>query len=245
MEFSNKTALITGASRGIGKAVALLMAEQGADLILLDIDADELRLTAEEAERFGGKVLFYPCDVSNEQQINQVIGEAENTFGKIDILVNNAAIFRDTAPFETAETALWRKYLDVNVMGVVYCTKAVLGGMIRNNYGRIINVGSVAGIYGNRKMVHYSATKGAVIAMTKALAKEVAEQGIRVNCVSPGTVTSSKHNDIDLSTPNDMNYLGRTGSDRENAELICFLAGDRAAYITGQNIQIDGCRKLQ
>ena len=133
--------------------------------------------------------------------------------------------------------------LDINVMGVVYCTRAVLGSMIANHYGRIVNVGSVAGIYGNGHMSHYSATKGAVISLTAALAKEVVKDGVLVNCVSPGTVSSSKDEDMDAYTPCELCYMERSGTDNENANLICFMASDEATYISGQNFQIDGCRK--
>ena len=115
--------------------------------------------------------------------------------------------------------------------------------MLENAYGRIINVASVAGVYGNAKMAHYSATKGAVIAMTRALAKEVTDQGVLVNCVSPGSVSNSQNEDIDFFSPSELSFMGRTGTDRENANLILFLASDEASYISGQNIQIDGCRK--
>ncbi len=117
--------------------------------------------------------------------------------------------------------------------------------MIERGYGRIINVSSVAGVYGNANMVHYSATKGAVIAMTRALAKEVTEKGVLVNAVSPGSVSSSMNEDMDSYQPTDLAFIGRTGTDRENASLICYLASDEASYISGQNIQIDGCRKKQ
>jgi len=128
-------------------------------------------------------------------------------------------------------------------MGTVYFTKAVVDKMIENKYGRIINVASVAGVYGNALMVPYSATKGAVISMTKALAKEVAQYNITVNSVSPGTVSPAEEKDMDYFIETETSYMGRTGSCRENADLICFLASDEAGYISGQNIQIDGCRK--
>lgn len=130
-------------------------------------------------------------------------------------------------------------------MGTVYFTKAVLPAMRENRYGKIINVASVAGVYGNANMVHYSATKGAVIAMTRALAKEVAVEGICVNAVSPGSVSPAENPDMDYYQPSELSFTGRTGTDNENAELICFLASDAASYISGQNIQIDGCRKKQ
>ena len=128
-------------------------------------------------------------------------------------------------------------------MGVYLCTKAVIDGMLENKYGRIINVASVAGVYGNAKMVHYSATKGAVIAMTTALAKEVTSRGVLVNCVSPGSVSPSDEKDMDYTMPSELSFMGRTGTDRENANLILFLASDEASYVAGQNILIDGCRK--
>ena len=117
--------------------------------------------------------------------------------------------------------------------------------MLENGYGRIINVSSVAGVYGNANMVHYSATKGALIAMTKALAKEVADKGVLVNCVSPGSVSPSENHDMNYFEKSELSFMGRTGTDMENANLICFLASDEASYISGQNIQIDGCRKKQ
>ena len=137
------------------------------------------------------------------------------------------------------------KMINVNIMGVVYCTKAVLPKMLENSYGRIVNVASVAGVYGNANMVHYSATKGALIAMTKALAKEVADKGVLVNCVSPGSVSPSENKDMNYFENSELSFMGRTGTDMENANLICFLASDEASYISGQNIQIDGCRKKQ
>ena len=243
MEFQGKVAMITGASVGIGRAVALQMGKEGADLILMDMNGETLRSLCKELEPFGCKVKAYECDVSNEECVKSTVADALQTFGKIHILVNNAAIWRDMVEFTDASAALWKQYFDINVMGVFYCTQAVIGSMLEAGYGRIINVASVAGVYGNAKMVHYSATKGALIAMTKALAKEVSHKGVLVNCVSPGSVSSSKQADIDAFTPSEMSFMGRTGTTRENADLICFLASDRASYIAGQNIQIDGCRK--
>lgn len=243
MKFQGKVAMITGASVGIGRAVALRLAEEGADLILMDINKEKLLSVEEEIKKIGGRSLVYECDVSCEAKVNEVVADALEHFGKIDILVNNAALWRDRSPFAESSSDLWKRYFDVNVMGVYYCTRAVIGNMIENSYGKIINVASVAGVYGNGKMAHYSATKGAVIAMTKALAKEVAKNGVLVNCVSPGSVSSSQNEDIDFSSPTELSFMGRTGTDRENANLILFLASDEASYISGQNIQIDGCRK--
>lgn len=171
--------------------------------------------------------------------------EVYKTFDSIEILINNAAIWRCWDEFMNVSTDEWKKFIDINIMGTVYFTRAVLPGMLDNKYGRIINVSSVAGVYGNANMVHYSATKGAINAMTKGLAKEVAAKGITVNSVCPGSVSPSDNPDINHYEPSELSFMGRTGTDAENANLIAFLASDEASYISGQNIQIDGCRKKQ
>lgn len=245
MDFKGKTAMITGAAVGIGRAVALLMAEGGADLLLLDLNKEKLDLVCRELKAFDVRVIARVCDVSREEAVTAAVKDGLQQFGKIDILVNNAALWRYKAPFTEVSSEKWKQYLDINVMGVVYCTQAVLGGMLERGWGRIINIASVAGVYGNAGMVPYSATKGAVISMTKALAKETTARGVLVNAVSPGSVSSSEDPNIDAYTPSQLSFMGRTGTDRENANLICFLASDAASYISGQNIQIDGCRKKQ
>ena len=245
MDFKGKTAMITGAAVGIGRAVALLMAEGGADLLLLDLNKEKLDLVCRELKAFDVRVIARVCDVSREEAVTAAVKDGLQQFGKIDILVNNAALWRYKAPFTEVSSEKWKQYLDINVMGVVYCTQAVLGGMLERGWGRIINIASVAGVYGNAGMVPYSATKGAVISMTKALAKETTARGVLVNAVSPGSVSSSEDPNIDAYTPSQLSFMGRTGTDRENANLVCFLASDAASYISGQNIQIDGCRKKQ
>ena len=245
MNFNAKTVLITGAAVGIGRAVAIKFAQGGANLVLTDINIKALESVKEEIETYTKNVLTIQCDVSDEERVFATVKEAESVFGKIDILINNAALWRCCAPFTDISSDEWRKFINVNVMGVVYCTKAVLPKMLENGYGRIINVSSVAGVYGNANMVHYSATKGALIAMTKALAKEVSDNGILVNSVSPGSVSPSYNDDMNYFENSELSFMGRTGTDMENANLICFLASDEASYISGQNIQIDGCRKKQ
>jgi len=245
MNFNGKTVLITGAAVGIGRACALQFARGGANVVLIDLNGETLHKTEEETKEITKNVLAYTCDVTDHAAVLGVVEAATRQFGSIDILVNNAALWRDRASFCDADMALWKKYMDVNVMGTVYCTQAVINQMIQKGYGRIINVASVAGVYGNVKMAHYSATKGAVISFTKALAKEVAAKGITVNAVSPGSVSPADNPDIDFFKPSELSFMGRTGTDRENADLICFLASDKAGYISGQNIQIDGCRKKQ
>lgn len=244
MDFKGKTAVVTGAAVGIGRAVSVMMAKNGANIVAVDINADKLEQLRIEIADIGARCITAVCDVSDAEAVSNSVQKAIDEFGGVDILVNNAAVWKGFFDsFLKISDAEWQKYLNINVMGTVYFTKAVLPYMLRKGWGRIINVASVAGVYGIANMVHYSATKGAVIAMTKALAKEVAGKGITVNSVAPGTVSPAENDDMDYTQPNELSYMGRTGSDNENAELICFLAGDGAAYISGQNIQIDGCRR--
>lgn len=243
MKLNGKIALITGAAVGIGRACAVKFASEGASVVAIDVNAEKLNMLKKEIEDMDKPILTVVCDVSDENAVNEAFAEAIGRFGKIDILVNNAALWRCSDTFLNTPIDAWKKFIDINVMGVVYCIRAALPNMLERGYGRIINVSSVAGVYGNAKMAHYSATKGALISMTQALAKEVADQGILVNAVSPGTVSPSDIDDYDYVQPSEMNRMGRTGSDMENANLICFLAGDEASYISGQNILIDGCRK--
>ena len=245
MKFSGKTALVTGAAIGIGRATAIKFAQEGANVVLVDIDENKLESVKNEIEEYTKNVITFKCDVSDEECVYNVVKEAEVVFGSIDILVNNAAIWRSFGNFMEISIDTWRKLIDINIMGVVYFTKAVLPQMLENSYGRIINISSVAGVYGNANMVHYSTTKGALIAMTKALAKEVTAKGVLVNSVSPGSVSPSDNKDMYYSENSELSFMGRTGTDMENANLICFLASDEASYISGQNIQIDGCRKKQ
>ena len=243
MNMQGKVALITGAAMGIGYATAIKMATNGADLVLFDLNGEKLAALQEKLAAYPVRVKCYVGDVSDEEAVKAAVADALTEFGKIDILVNNAAIWRCWAPFLETPIADWKKYIDVNVMSCIYFCHAVLPGMVKNGWGRVINVASVAGVYGNSNMAHYSATKGAVIAFTKSLAREMAAHNVLVNAVSPGSVSPSENDDYDYYRESDLSCLGRTGTDMENANLICFLASDESSYISGQNIQIDGCRK--
>ena len=243
MRFEEKVVLVTGAAVGIGRACALEFAREGARVIMLDVDKEKLLFAKEEVAAYKNDVLAFVCDVSDENNVNGVVKEALAAFGKIDVLINNAALWRHRSAFVDMDMDVWRKYFDINVTGTALVTKAILPSMLENKYGRIINVASVAGVYGNAKMACYSATKGAIIAFTKALAKEVSDKGVLVNAVSPGSVSSSANPDLDYSEPSELSFMGRTGTGRENASLITYLASEEAGYISGQNIQIDGCRK--
>ena len=243
MRFSGKVAAVTGAAVGIGRAVALKFAQEGAKVVALDVNAEKLALLAEELKKYTQNALTLVCDVSDEEAVNAAFATAREAFGGVDILVNNAALWRDVGLFKDTPISLWKKYIDINLMGAIYCTHAALRDMLPKKYGRIINVSSVVGVYGRANMAHYGATKAALINLTRSLAREVAKEGILVNCVSPGSVSPAENEDLDFVLPSDLAYIGRTGSDNENANVICFLAGDEASYVSGQNIQIDGCRK--
>lgn len=238
-DFLGRTALVTGASIGIGKATAQQFAKRGANVVIVDVNTDGLEALKEELLAYGHEVLAYTCDVSDEARVREVAADALAHFGKIEILVNNAALWRRHMPFVDTNSDMWKKFIDVNILGTLYFTHALLPNMLENHYGRIINIGSVAGVYGNANMADYSLTKGAIISFTKALAKEVTDKGILVNCVSPGSVSNKQ----DVTEPSELSFMGRSGNHTENANLICFLASDEASYISCQNIQVDGCRK--
>lgn len=238
MDFTGKTALITGASMGIGRATALEFAEFHADVVLLDVNYEGLEKVREEIKPYGVRVEIYECDISDEARVNEVCADAIQKMGKIDILVNNAGLWRGACAFAESDSAVWRRKFDVNVLGTMYMTRALINPMIERGWGRIINIASVAGVYGIANMADYSATKGALISFGVALAKEVTEKGVLVNTVSPGSVSNGEE-----PAPTPLSFMGRTGTHRENANLICFLASDEASYISGQNYLIDGCRK--
>lgn len=239
-DFKGKVAIVTGAGIGIGKAVLMQLARDGATVVSVDLNGENAERAAAAARAIGVTALSYAVDVSDEAAVHRMVADVEEKLGRVDILVNNAGLWRcDQGPFVTSESAWWKKKINVNVLGTMYVTHAVLGGMIDRKYGRIVNLASVAGVYGNKNMVDYSTTKAAIIGFTKALAKEMGEFGITVNAVSPGSINSEEEyrNNTELS------FLGRSGSSDECANVITFLCSDAASYVSGQNYLVDGCRK--
>lgn len=237
MRFENRTALITGAANGIGRATALMLASRGVDVILFDIAEERLQSLAVEIAALGRRVCTCVCDMGDGASIDAAVeGAAE--FGHVDILVNNAALWRDHAgPFVNCDPESWKRRWMVNVWGLMYLTQKLLPAMIERRWGRVINVSSVAGRYGIASMVDYSTTKGAVHSFTKALAKEVARDNVLVTSVSPGNVGNGE------MLENDLAYMGRECAYEEQAEMICFLASENASYCAGQDFQVDGCRR--
>ena len=237
MRFSDRIALVTGAGRGIGLATALQLAREGAFVIASDCSEENLTQAADAMQKENLAFETALCDVADEESVRALVARIEKDHGRIDILINNAGVFRvGTKPFIEQTSEDWKLKININILGTFYCAHAVLPGMVERRYGKIVNLASVAGVYGLRRMVDYSATKGAVIAFTKALAKEVSPYQINVNAVSPGNIKT--HTDLPQ-----MSFMERSGTAEECAQVICFLASDEASFVSGQNYQVDGCRK--
>ena len=241
MQFEGKTAIITGSSRGIGKAIAEKLGKLGANVVINGF-TDRVLETAKEFESMGIKVAANIGDVRNAEDVKAMVSTAVNTFGSIDILINNAGITKDK-PMAMMSEDDWDVVLDVNLKGSFLCTKLAVKHMIKKRYGRIVNISSVAGAYGNVGQANYSASKGGLIGLTKTTAKEFAPRGITCNAVTPGLIDS----EMTEILPEELKQkyigkiaLGRYGTPEEVANVVAFLASDDSAYVTGQVIDIDG-----
>ncbi len=239
-----KTVLITGASRGIGRATALKFAKEGYNVVInynnSQQEAESLKC---EIERFGGKSEIFCADVSVGGQMFKKIIEKYEGLGGIDVLVNNAGIALPQGLFTDFDNDDVRRIFDVNVIGMMTCTHEIIPQMVKKKSGKIINVSSIWGEIGGSCEVVYSASKAAVIGFTKALAKELGPAGIRVNCVAPGFIDTDMNahlSDEDKAEFAENISLGRIGKAEEVADVIYFLASDCSSYITGQTITIDG-----
>lgn len=261
MDFKGRVALITGAGsrQGIGREIALFLAKNGADVVVADYNLEGAKEVSEEVGSFGRKAIAVQVDVANSASVDGMVDSALNEFGKVDILVNSAGITQPVKVIDTPE-ADWDRIIAVNLKGTFLCSKAVLKSMMKQNYGRIVNLSSVSakrggGVYGG---AHYSAAKAGVLGFAKALAREVAEYGITVNSVCPGMIeTNIRKNSAALGVdpinfknaelPTEVEQaiiasvpVGRLGYAIEVAETVAFLASDGAAYITGEDIDING-----
>lgn len=243
MRFKNKVVIVTGGSRGIGRAIALGFGKEGASVVVNYVKATkESDFVVAQIKKFGSKAIAVKCDVSNEEQVKKMVELTIKTFGKLDILVNNAGIVFEI-PFFDKTTAHWRRTIDVNLMGVFFCSKYAAIQMKKQKTGKIINISSTNGIDTlSPDSIDYDATKSAVISMTKNLAVELAPN-IAVNCVAPGWVDT----EINKNLPK--NYikeetkkisLNRFGKPEEIANAVLFLASDQASFITGSTLVVDG-----
>lgn len=242
MTVKDRVAVVTGASQGIGRATALLLAEHGARLVLAARNAEKLAAAAEEIKKKGGEALVVPMDVASEEQIKAGFARALEKFGRIDILVNNAAIARDQLALRM-KRADWDAVIQTNLTGAHLCIQQVLPGMLRQRSGRIINVSSVVAQTGNAGQVNYIAAKAGLIGLTKALAVEMASRGITVNAVAPGFIVSPMTDPLPDKVKEELIAripFGRMGTDREVAAGILFLASDEASYVTGHVLDING-----
>jgi len=237
----DQVALVTGASRGIGKATALALASQGAKVVInYARSSDAAEATIAEINSAGGDAIALQADVSQAEQVDDLIKQTIDKFGRIDVLVNNAGITKDTLLLRM-KLEQWQAVIDLNLTGVFLCTKAVSKIMLKQRSGRIINIASVAGQMGNPGQANYSAAKAGVIGFTKTVAKELANRGVTVNAVAPGFIETDMTNDLKSDDIIQFIPLGRYGKPEEVAGTIRFLAADpSAAYITGQVFNVDG-----
>jgi 3-oxoacyl-[acyl-carrier protein] reductase len=243
MDFEDKVAVVTGSSRGIGRAIALRLAEGGARVVVNyrrdEAGAEEV---VAQISAGGGQAIAVQADVSDVKQAQTLIDAAKATFGRVDILINNAGTTRDTLLMRMSEED-WDLVIDTNLKGTFNCIKAVSRQMVRQRYGRIVNISSVAGLAGNVGQANYASAKAGLIGLTKTVAKELGSRGITCNAVAPGFV----YTELTASLPPelvqqaiDRTPLGRVGEAEDMAAAATFLASDDAAYITGQVVAVDG-----
>ena len=243
MKLKGQVAVVTGASRGIGRAIALELANQGADVVVnYSGNEEKAKSVVEEIVAAGSRAIAVQCDVASADSVAAMLKMTIEEFGKVDILVNNAGITRDNLLMRMKEEE-WDQVINTNLKGVFLCTKAVSRPMMKQRKGRIINVASVVGITGNPGQANYVAAKAGVIGFTKTAAKELASRGITVNAVAPGFITT----DMTEQLPEDVRGqllsqipLGRLGEPGDIAKVAAFLASEDSSYMTGQTLSVDG-----
>lgn len=242
MRLADKVALVTGSTRGLGKAIAERLVRDGATVVVTGRDEAKAQEVAEGLVASGGKAIGLSLEVADADSVQRALKTIEERLGTVDILVNNAGVTRDTLLLRMDEDA-WNEVLQVNVTGAYRLARGVLRGMMKKRWGRIINVSSIVGLIGNPGQTNYGASKAALIGFTKSLAREVATRGITVNAVAPGFIKSDM---TDALTEEQKQRLaekipmGRIGRPEEVASCVAFLAGDDAAYITGHTLVVDG-----
>ena len=242
MNLEGRVAMVTGASQGIGKACAMVLAEAGASVTLGSRNLEKLAVVAKEIEGLGRKAVALRLDVSSPESVKEAVGKTLESWGKIEILVNNAGITRDNLVMRM-KVEDWEAVLRTNLDGAYHCIRAVLPGMVRQRYGRIINIASVVAQAGNPGQANYIASKAGLIGLTKAVASEVASRNITVNAISPGFIATPMTANLPEEARQkilSMIPLGRMGTDREVAYGVRFLASQEAGYITGQVLNING-----
>ncbi|RMG61529.1 MAG: 3-oxoacyl-[acyl-carrier-protein] reductase [Calditrichaeota bacterium] len=242
MDLKDKVAVVTGSTRGIGLAIARELAERGARVVLSGRNAERLQEVVEQFQKQAWTALAVQADVSQPEQAAQLIQKTLDKWGAVHILVNNAGITRDTLLLRMRDED-WDAVLNTNLKGAFHCTRAVARPMMKQRYGRIINISSVVGLIGNAGQANYAASKGGLIAFTKSVARELASRNITCNAVAPGYIETDMTEVLDEKVKQALLGqipLGRLGNGKDVAHLVAFLASDLAAYITGQVINVDG-----
>jgi len=242
MLLKDKVALITGGGRGIGKAIAIAFAKEGADIVIGDVNQSDAENTCREIEGLGRKTLPLVMDVTDFAKVEEAVNKILDKFGKVDILVNNAGITKDNLLLRMSD-ADWDAVIKVNLKGTFNCTKAVSRPMIKQRCGKIVNIASIIGIIGNPGQANYSASKAGIIALTKTAAKELASRNINVNAVAPGFIQT----EMTAKLPEDLKLkmkqvipMDKFGTPEDVAAVCLFLASESSSYITGQTIVVDG-----
>ena len=243
MDLSDRVAIVTGSGQGIGRAIALKLAEVGATVVVNDVgEPGPVGSVAEEIRAMNRQSTAILADVSASSEVASLVETARATYGKIDILVNNAGIARDQLVVRMSDED-WDRVLEVDLRSVFLCTRAVLRDMLRQRWGRIISIASIAGIVGNPGQANYASAKAGIIGFTRTIAKEVASRGITANAVAPGLIDTGLTHQLQESQRDELKKhipLGYLGTPRDVAEVVAFLASEEARYITGQVINVDG-----
>lgn len=241
-KLGNKVSIVTGASKGIGKAIAKIFAQAGTHVVCVSRTKDDLNILKKEILNDGGSVSIYSCDVSNFNEVEGLIRNTVEKFSKIDIIVNNAGITRDGLIMRMSDED-WNTVIDINLKGTFNAIKAVSRQMMKQRSGRIINISSVVGLKGNAGQANYAASKAGIIGLTKSSSKELASRGITVNCIAPGYIATDMTDQLTDKVKEEiinripLGYIGKTDN---IAAAALFLASDEAEYITGQTISVDG-----
>ncbi|MEK7850363.1 MAG: 3-oxoacyl-[acyl-carrier-protein] reductase [Deltaproteobacteria bacterium] len=242
MELNGKVALITGAAQGIGKSIALVLARNGADIAVSDVNLEKAEEAAREIQGLGRKAIAIKGNVAAVADAEKMVEEAIAGLGKVDILVNNAGITRDGLMLRMKEED-WDLVIDINLKGVFNCSKAAVKHMAKQRYGRIVNIASIVGEMGNAGQANYSASKGGVIALTKTVAREFAGRNVNVNAVAPGFIKTAMTDALPDAAREALTKqipLDRLGSPEDVANAVLFLVSDASSYITGQVINVNG-----